>query len=145
MELLTQTKLGGIRMTDLELYQKAVEQLKNSYAPYSKFAVGAALLTEEGNLYTGCNIESAAYSATICAERTALVKSVSEGDLKIASLAVASSSGDFTFPCGICRQMLVEFNPNLRIIVGNQQDQLKVFLLKELLPEAFTAQELDKN
>ena len=145
MELLTQTKLGGIRMTDLELYQKAVEQLKNSYAPYSKFAVGAALLTENGNLYTGCNIESAAYSATICAERTALVKSVSEGDLKIASLAVASSSGDFTFPCGICRQMLVEFNPNLRIIVGNQQDQLKVFLLKELLPEAFTAQELDKN
>ena len=132
-------------MTDLELYQKAVEQLKNSYAPYSKFAVGAALLTEEGNLYTGCNIESAAYSATICAERTALVKSVSEGDLKIASLAVASSSGDFTFPCGICRQMLVEFNPNLRIIVGNQQDQLKVFLLKELLPEAFTATELDKN
>ena len=132
-------------MTDLELYQKAVEQLKNSYAPYSKFAVGAALLTEEGNLYTGCNIESAAYSATICAERTALVKSVSEGDLKIASLAVASSSGDFTFPCGICRQMLVEFNPNLRIIVGNQQDQLKVFLLKDLLPEAFTAQELDKN
>ena len=145
MELLTQTKLGGIRMTDLELYQKAVEQLKNSYAPYSKFAVGAALLTENGNLYTGCNIESAAYSATICAERTALVKSVSEGDLKIASLAVASSSGDFTFPCGICRQMLVEFNPNLRIIVGNQQDQLKVFLLKDLLPEAFTAQELDKN
>ena len=145
MELLTQTKLGGIRMTDLELYQKAVEQLKNSYAPYSKFAVGAALLTEEGNLYTGCNIESAAYSATICAERTALVKSVSEGDLKIASLAVASSSGDFTFPCGICRQILVEFNPTLRLIVGNQQDQLKVFLLKELLPEAFTAQELDKN
>ena len=132
-------------MTDLELYQKAVEQLKNSYSPYSKFAVGAALLTENGNLYTGCNIESAAYNATICAERTALVKAVSEGDLKIASLAVASSSGDFTFPCGICRQMLVEFNPNLRIIVGNQQDQLKVFLLKELLPEAFTAQELDKN
>ena len=132
-------------MTDLELYQKAVEQLKNSYSPYSKFAVGAALLTENGNLYTGCNIESAAYSATICAERTALVKAVSEGDLKIASLAVASSSGDFTFPCGICRQMLVEFNPNLRIIVGNQQNHLKVFLLKELLPEAFTAQELDKN
>lgn len=132
-------------MTDLEMYQKAVEQLKNSYSPYSKFAVGAALLTENGNLYTGCNIESAAYSATICAERTALVKAVSEGDLKIASLAVASSSGDFTFPCGICRQMLVEFNPNLRIIVGNQQDQLKVFLLKELLPEAFTATELDKN
>ena len=132
-------------MTDLELYQKAVEQLKNSYSPYSKFAVGAALLTENGNLYTGCNIESAAYNATICAERTALVKAVSEGDLKIASLAVASSSGDFTFPCGICRQMLVEFNPNLRIIVGNQQDQLKVFLLKELLPEAFTATELDKN
>jgi cytidine deaminase len=145
MELLTQTKLGGIQMTDLEMYQKAVEQLKNSYSPYSKFAVGAALLTENGNLYTGCNIESAAYSATICAERTALVKAVSEGDLKIASLAVASSSGDFTFPCGICRQMLVEFNPNLRIIVGNQQDQLKVFLLKELLPEAFTATELDKN
>jgi len=132
-------------MTDLELYQKAVEQWKNSYSPYSKFAVGAALLTENGNLYTGCNIESAAYSATICAERTALVKAVSEGDLKIASLAVASSSGDFTFPCGICRQMLVEFNPNLRIIVGNQQNHLKVFLLKELLPEAFTAQELDKN
>ena len=132
-------------MTDLEMYQKAVEQLKNSYSPYSKFAVGAALLTENGNLYTGCNIESAAYSATICAERTALVKAVSEGDLKIASLAVASSSGDFTFPCGICRQMLVEFNPNLRIIVGNQQNHLKVFLLKELLPEAFTAQELDKN
>ncbi len=113
-------------MTDLELYQKQLNIEKFLFA-YSKFAVGAALLTENGNLYTGCNIESAAYSATICAERTALVKAVSEGDLKIASLAVASSSGDFTFPCGICRQMLVEFNPNLRIIVGNQQNHLKVF------------------
>ncbi len=132
-------------MTDQALYQKAVEQLKYSYAPYSKFAVGAALLTEDGKLFTGCNIESAAYSATICAERTALVKAVSEGNRKIASLAVASSSGDLTFPCGICRQMLVEFNPNMRIIVGDQQGKLKVFSLNELLPEAFTAQELDKD
>jgi len=132
-------------MTDQALYQKAVEQLKYSYAPYSKFAVGAALLTEDGKLFTGCNIESAAYSATICAERTALVKAVSEGNRKIASLAVASSSGDLTFPCGICRQMLVEFNPNMRVIVGDQQGKLKVFSLNELLPEAFTAQELDKD
>lgn len=131
-------------MTDQALYLKAVEQLEYSYAPYSKFAVGAALLTEDGKLYTGCNVESAAYSATICAERTALVKAVSEGNRKIISLAVASSSGDFTFPCGICRQMLVEFNPNMRVIVGDQHHRLKVFLLKELLPEAFTAKELDK-
>jgi len=132
-------------MTDLELYQKAVEQLKHSYAPYSGFAVGAALLAEDGSLYTGCNVESAAYSATICAERTALVKGISEGNQAFASLAVASTSGDFTFPCGICRQMLVEFNPSLRIIVGDQNNIIKVYLLKDLLPEAFTAKELNKN
>ena len=132
-------------MTDIQLYRKALEQLEKAYAPYSGFSVGAALLTMDDTLYTGCNIESAAYGATICAERTALVKGVSEGHRKFKSIAIASSSGDFTFPCGICRQTLIEFGPNLRVIVGNLKGEIQVLLLKDLLPEAFTSIELDKT
>ena len=100
-------------MTDQELVQRALEMRKFSYAPYSHFAVGAALLCEDGTVFTGCNVENAAYGSTLCAERTALVKAVSEGRTTgWTTLAIAGSGEDFCWPCGACRQMLYEFAPN---------------------------------
>ena len=97
-------------MTDQELVQRALEMRKFSYAPYSHFAVGAALLCEDGTVFTGCNVENAAYGSTLCAERTALVKAVSEGRTTgWTTLAIAGSGEDFCWPCGACRQMLYEF------------------------------------
>lgn len=129
-------------MTDQQLYQYSVTQQQFSYAPYSHFCVGAALLCQNGKLYGGCNIESAAYSATLCAERTALAKAVSEGEHGFSAIAISASSGEFAFPCGVCRQLLAEFNPDLLVIVGNHRGELKRYSLRELLPEAFTGKNL---
>ena len=108
-----------------------------SYAPFSKFRVGAALLTKEGKLYTGCNVENSSYGGTICAERTAFVKAVSEGDTEFEKIAIASSGGE-AWPCGICRQFMKEFcDDDFVVITGNDADSIRTYTLAELLPEGF--------
>lgn len=119
------------------LVKKAREAMKNAYNPYSKFYVGAALLTKSGKIYTGCNIENVSFGATICAERVALVKAISEGDKNFVKIAIASSGDDFIYPCGICRQMLAEFNKNLQVIVSNKKNEIREHSLAELLPHSF--------
>ncbi|MCL2548046.1 MAG: cytidine deaminase [Symbiobacteriaceae bacterium] len=118
------------------LYLTATEALGNAYAPYSGFSVGVALLTSEGKVFTGCNVENASYSAGMCAERIALGKAVSEGYRDFIAIAVAGSSGAPT-PCGICRQALYEFAPGLLVIWGSSGSDLHCLSLNGLLPEAF--------
>jgi len=125
-------------MTDRELVEKAFEMLDKAYVPYSGFPVGAALLLEDGTVYTGCNIENAAYGSTICAERTALVKAVSEGHRDDwVRLAVVGNSADYCWPCGSCRQMLYEFCPELEVLVANGNHEYVKLKLSELLPHGF--------
>ena len=130
-------------MTDRELVQKAVEMQNFSYCPYSNFPVGAALLCEDGTVFTGCNVESAAYGSTICAERTALLKAVSEGHRdNWVTVAVAGRGEDFCWPCGSCRQMLYEFAPELRILAVRGDGEFEEAFLSELLPRGFGAANL---
>lgn len=130
-------------MTDRELVQKAIEMQNFSYCPYSDFPVGAALLCEDGTVFTGCNVESAAYGSTICAERTALLKAVSEGHRDDwLTMAVAGRGEDFCWPCGSCRQMLYEFAPELRILAVRGDGSFEKAKLSELLPRGFGAANL---
>lgn len=124
-------------MTERELVEKALEMREYSYAPYSGFRVGAALECEDGSVWGGCNVENAAYGSSICAERTALVKAVSEGERHFRRLAVAGDSEDFCWPCGACRQMLREFGLDLQILVANRDGEYEVHTLAELLPHSF--------
>lgn len=126
-------------MTDKELYRIANDVKENAYAPYSGFRVGAALLTRSGKVYTGVNVENASYGATLCAERGAVAKAVSEGEQEFRALAVASSAGE-AMPCGICRQVLMEFEPELRVITGKDEEHLESYSLQKLLPGAFSLQ-----
>lgn len=132
---------------DRELIQKmidsAIEQLQYSYTPYSHFKVGAALLTKGGKLYTGCNIENAAYTPTNCAERTAFFKAVSEGEREFRAICIVGGKDgvltEYAAPCGVCRQVMMEFcNPEtFQIILATGKEQYEVFTLKELLPLGF--------
>ena len=127
-------------MTDRELVQKAVEMQKFAYCPYSKFPVGAALLCADGSVFTGCNVESAAYGSTICAERTALLKAVSEGYRENwTAIAVAGRGDEFCWPCGSCRQMLYEFAPELRVLAVRGDGEYEEAKLSDLLPRGFGA------
>ncbi|HHY23517.1 MAG TPA: rRNA maturation RNase YbeY [Clostridiaceae bacterium] len=120
------------------LVRKAIEEKEKAYAPYSGFKVGAAVLTETGNIYTGVNIENVSFSATNCAERTAVFKAISNGERKIRAIAISSDSEEIVFPCGICRQVILEFgNKNTKIICSNNNGDYKVYNLEELLPYAF--------
>ncbi len=121
---------------DLKMYRTAVSMLDRSYSPFSHFKVGAALLTKSGEIFTGANIENSSLGATICAERTAFVKAITEGYTEFETLVLASS-GQEAWPCGICRQFMYEFAPDLRVITGTSEDTLRVLSLKELLPEGF--------
>lgn len=129
-------------MTNEELCKIAVKAMENSYSPYSNYKVGAALLTEDGKVYTGCNIENASYSATVCAERTAFFKAVSEGVHDFVKIAVAGGekgkiSGEFP-PCGICRQVMSEFcGPDFEILAVKENGEFTKYLLSELLPFSF--------
>ena len=124
----------------LELAEKAKE---NAYVPYSKFKVGAALLTKSGKVYTGCNVEVASFGATNCGERTAIFKAISEGETEFEKIAVASSNDDETFPCGICRQVIVEFSKDLKIILGStSKNIIKEYTIDDLLPHSFTSDDL---
>jgi len=125
-------------MTDLQLYQIAEKAAEGAYAPYSGYAVGAALLTIDGKVYTGANVENSSFGATICAERTAAVKAVTDGQRAFAALAVAAPGTDGpAWPCGICRQFLFEFGGGIRIISGKDSASIEVYTLDELLPHGF--------
>ena len=122
--------------------QKARE---NSYSPYSHFRVGAALLTKSGKVYTGCNVENAGYSATNCAERTAIFKAISEGERDFEAIAIIGGregeTAEICSPCGVCRQVIAEFcSDDFKIVLGNK-DKFEVYTLRQLLPLSFT----DKN
>lgn len=124
-----------------ELLQAAAEARKNAYAPYSRFPVGAALLATSGKIYRGCNIENISYGLTVCAERVALWKAVSEGERDFLALAVVGGDLPVCFPCGACRQVMIEFAPDLEIITGQPGKSLILRQLKDLLPDAFNFKE----
>ena len=124
-------------MTDRELMDRAREAAQNAYAPYSQFPVGAAIECSDGTVFTGCNIENAAYGCTICAERTAIFKAVSEGHRDFVRIVIAGKSEDYCVPCGSCRQVMMEFAPEMEVICLNGQGQAKSFRLRELLPYGF--------
>lgn len=126
-----------------KLIRTAVRQLSYSYAPYSHFKVGAALLAENGTIYTGCNIENAAYTPTNCAERTAFFKAVSEGVRTFKAICITGGMNgeltDYTAPCGVCRQVMMEFcSPEeFEIILAKGEDDYKMYKLKDLMPLGF--------
>ena len=122
------------------LIEEAYEAKKQSYAPYSNFYVGAALLTAEGNIYRGCNIENAAYSPTNCAERTAIFIAVSEGERNFVAIAIAGSKEEYLAPCGVCRQVMQEFcnSEAFQIILVKNREDYVIYRLEELLPGAFS-------
>jgi cytidine deaminase len=124
-------------MNNEELIKIAQNAMTFAYTPYSNFQVGAALLTDDDEVFTGCNIENATFGATNCAERTAIFKAISEGKTKFKKIAVVSTSGDLTFPCGICRQVLAEFMPEGEVILADLEHTIKIFQVEELLPHRF--------
>ena len=128
------------------LMEQACEARKKSYSPYSHFCVGAALLCKNGKVYTGCNIENAAYSATNCAERTAIFKAVSEGEREFEAIAIIGGKhgedGVFCAPCGVCRQVIAEFcDKDFKIVLGTA-DSIRIYTLDSLLPLSFTKDNL---
>lgn len=139
------------KKTVQEMIDLAIEQLKFSYTPYSGFKVGASLLTTGGKLFTGCNIENAAYTPTNCAERTAFFKAVSEGERSFRAICVVGGRDgvltEYASPCGVCRQVMMEFcDPdNFEIILATDREQYEIFTLKELLPLGFGPANLDNK
>ena len=133
-----------------KLIETAMEQLKFSYTPYSNFKVGAALLTKSGKIYTGCNIENASYTPTNCAERTAFFKAVSEGVREFDAICIVGGKDgiltEYTAPCGVCRQVMMEFcDPEtFQIILAVSREKYDIFTLKELLPFGFGPDNLKK-
>ena len=132
-------------MTRQELCQKAVEMLSRAYVPYSHFPVGAALECSDGTVFTGCNVENAAYGPSNCAERTAVFKAVSEGYRSFRCIAITADSDGFCPPCGVCRQVLQEFAPDLEVILVNRRGETKRLTLRELLPYSFGSSNLEEK
>ncbi|GAA0747306.1 cytidine deaminase [Clostridium oceanicum] len=125
------------------LIVKAIEAREKAYVPYSHFKVGAALITEDDSIYTGCNIENCSYGATNCAERTAIFKAVSEGYRKIKAIAIVGDEKNYTAPCGICRQVISEFaDKDIDIIIVKDKDNYKIKKMNEILPDSFTKDNL---
>ncbi|NOY79041.1 MAG: cytidine deaminase [Calditrichaeota bacterium] len=131
-------------MTPKNLIQKAKDAQKEAIAPYSNFNVGAALLTKSGKVYSGINIESSSYSLTICAERVALFKALSEGERDFDSIAIVTDADELCPPCGACRQVLWDFAPDLKVILANKKGDVKEYELRELFPAAFDQNFLDR-
>ncbi len=131
-------------MNILELISEAYKAKEYSYAPYSNFHVGAALCTDSGRIYRGCNIENAAYSPTNCAERTAFFKAVSEGERKFRGIAIVGDKEEYLAPCGVCRQVMMEFcDPKeFQVILAKNPSDYKVYTLEELFPGAFSVNDL---
>lgn len=126
-----------------KLAEAAVKARENAVAPYSNFKVGAALLTETGEIFTGCNIENASYGLTMCAERVAIFKAVSEGARSFQTIVVAADTDDLTTPCGACRQIIWEFCGDIEIILTNLHGKSETVQMKELFPRAFDAKFLE--
>ncbi len=127
------------------LIQKAKEAREKAYAPYSEFRVGAALEAKDGSVFTGCNVENASYGATCCAERTALVKALSEGVKEFSRIAIFAGTKEPCPPCGICRQVLYEFSPEIEIIMIGSEGEIAVSKLTDLMPNAFHSERLFRN
>lgn len=123
-----------------KMIKMAIEAKEKSYSPYSNFRVGACVKMSDGSYYTGCNIENGAFSPTVCAERVAIFKAVSEGKREITALCVAADR-DNTYPCGVCRQVIVEFSKDAEIIVANSAEDYSVYSVSELLPKSFSLEE----
>lgn len=116
----------------------ALKARDNAYSPYSKFCVGAALLCKNGNVYTGCNIENASYSATVCAERVAIGNAISHGEKDFKAIVISSSSDDYCFPCGVCRQFLSEFvDGDFEVVLAKNEEEIKIYKFSQLLPDSF--------
>ena len=130
-----------------ELAKEAIKAKEYAYTPYSHFRVGAALLTKNGKIYRGCNIENAAYTPTNCAERTAFFKAVSEGEREFEAIAINGDADDYLYPCGVCRQVMAEFCDikTFRVILVNDENDWKEFTLDQIFPGAFTRDELAKG
>jgi len=128
-------KLPGA--VEQKLIDEAFKALKNSHSPHSKFRVGSAILGKSGKIYPGTNVEFDAFSLTVCAERSALFNAISNGEKEFTVIAIATSSEEFKFPCGLCRQALVEFNPKLKVILVSKNKQIKRFILKDIIPNYF--------
>ena len=120
-----------------ELIKASFDAQKNSYAPYSKFNVGASVLTKQGKIYAGANIENASYPAGICAERVAMSKAISEGEKEFVAICITCSGDTYHYPCGVCRQFMSEFTKDLDVIVAKSKDDYKIFKLSDLLPHSF--------
>jgi len=120
-----------------ELIDKAKEARANAYAPYSKFLVGSALITENGKIFTGCNIENVSLGLSICAERVAIFKAVAEGIKDIRAIAVIGDTEEPCTPCGACRQVMMEFAPDMKVVMANLHNKIKIKKARDLLPDAF--------
>lgn len=131
-------------MTEDTLLGYARAAMNHAYAPYSGFLVGAALLTKKGDVYQGCNIENASYGATVCAERTAIWKAVSEGEREFDSIAIVCSENRKAYPCGICLQVMSEFLPEGRVILEDSEGWC-VYTVQELLPNAFALKKQERE
>lgn len=131
-------------MENKELIRLALEAQEKAYVPYSKFRVGAAVLMKDGKVYTGCNIEIASYSPTICGERTAIFKAISEGSREIEKIAVVGDSNP-TFPCGVCRQVIREFGKKAKILIANSEEDYREYDLEQLLPNSFGPEDLKER
>ena len=129
-------------MTDRELINLAFESMEQAYAPYSGFSVGAALECADGSVFLGCNVENAAYGSTICAERTAVVKAVSEGRREFRRIAIAAQSEDYCMPCGACRQVLSEFSTDMEVLSAKKDGRYVSYKLSALLPKVNIKSEL---
>jgi cytidine deaminase len=127
-------------MTEDELIARAAAARERAYAPYSHFQVGAALMSKSGRVYSGCNVENAAFGGSICAERTAIVKAVSEGEREFEAMAVVTENG--VSPCGPCRQVMMEFAPDMAVIIADTRGNRKTTTVRNLLPDAFTPDQL---
>jgi cytidine deaminase len=123
-----------------KLISLAAEARKKAHAPYSNLAVGAALVAKSGRVYTGCNVENASYGLSVCAERVAVFKAISEGEREFEAIAVVSENG--ITPCGACRQVLIEFGDDIQVIVADTTGHRRIFALTDLLPEGFTPDDL---
>ena len=126
------------------LAHKAVEAKSNALPPYSNFHVGSALLTEDGKIFLGCNVENSTYGLSLCAERNAIFKAISEGERKFKAISIASDSPDYISPCGACRQIIYDLCGEIDIICTNSKEEYKVFKTSELLPFAFGDKDLKK-
>lgn len=133
-----------LHVSDKNLIETAYRAMKDAYVPYSNFSVGAALLSDNDIIYTGCNIENASYGGTICAERVAVSKCIADGNRKITKIAIVSQTKEATPPCGICRQVLSEFMEEDGIILLDTPEGVKKMTLKELLPLAFGQEDMKK-